>query len=266
MGGMGGWDAFLDRYGLLAVFALLATKAAGVPVPIPADAIMLGAAAWAAAGRVALAAAFATVLLALLVGGLAQFGLARGPGRRVLYRFGRYLGLTPARLEAVAGTARRRGPIGLAGAMLLPGVRAVVVAACGVAGVPLARFLPALVLGSSLDVGLHFALGYLGGALLAEIGSALPALPALRGPLLFGAVVVLLALGLGAWLVIRRRQRPASPPAEVVAEAVASWCQATCPVCLALGAAAGAGGGAEGSRSRPAAAPTPGGAGRPFSD
>jgi hypothetical protein len=47
-------------------------------------------------GRVALAAAFATVLLALLVGGLAQFGLARGPGRRVLYRFGRYLGLTPA--------------------------------------------------------------------------------------------------------------------------------------------------------------------------
>jgi membrane protein DedA with SNARE-associated domain len=225
---MSGWDAFLDQYGLLAVFALLATKAAGVPVPIPADAIMLGAAAWAAAGRVALAAAFAAVLLALLVGGLAQFGLARGPGRRVLYRFGRYLGLTPARLEAVAGTARRRGPIGLTGAMLLPGVRAVVVAACGVAGVPLARFLPALVLGSTLDAGLHFALGYLGGALLAGVASAIP------GPAIAVAGAALLVLGLGAWLVIRRRQRPASPPDEVAAEAVASWCQATCPVCLAL--------------------------------
>ncbi len=38
-------DQFLDAYGLLAVFAIMLLKEIGVPVPIPSDLIMLGAAA-----------------------------------------------------------------------------------------------------------------------------------------------------------------------------------------------------------------------------
>ena len=233
------WDTFLAEHGLLAVFALLGVKAAGVPIPVPADAIMLGAAAWAASGRVALVPAFAAVLLALLSGGLVQFWLARGPGRGLLYRFGRYVGVTPRRLELVAASARRRGLLGITGAMLLPGVRAVTVAACGVGGVPLARFLPALVLGSSVDAALHFVLGYLGGTALAALWP--DARSGVSGSWIAAALALLLALGLGVWLVLRRRQRPAAPAEQVVAEAVGAWCQATCPVCLALGAVAGPG-------------------------
>jgi membrane protein DedA with SNARE-associated domain len=226
---MSAWDTFLDQYGLLAVFALLYGKATGIPVPIPADVLLLGTAAQAATGKVSLGVAFGVVLLALVLGGLSQFGLARGPGRQVLYQFGKYLGLTPGRLESAAATARQRGPLGIATAMLVPGVRSVAVAACGVADVPLTRFLPGLLLGSGLDVALHFALGYLGGAFFASLRLTVPA------PSLLVAVGGLLALGLTLWLIIRRRRR-AGGKDEVVAAALAAWSQGTCPVCLALGA------------------------------
>jgi hypothetical protein len=43
-------------------------------------------------------------------------------------------------------------------------------------------------------------------------------------------------MGLGGWILIRRRQRPSASSREVVTEALGAWHEATCPVCLALGA------------------------------
>jgi membrane protein DedA with SNARE-associated domain len=219
------FDAFLEGYGLAAAFAIMLAKAAGVPIPVPGDVVLLATAARAAAGTLGLGEAFAALLLALVAGGLVQFGLARGPGRGALYRFGRLLGLSPARLDAAAGVVRRGGPPGIALALLTPGVRSVAVPACGVANLPVRVFLAGLVLGSSLDVGLHFLVGYLGWPLVAGLGAAVPAPWALALP----------AVGLAAWVAVRRRQRPGAPAAAVVAEAAGAWEQATCPVCLALG-------------------------------
>jgi hypothetical protein len=64
------------------------------------------------------------LLLAIVVGDVIQFWLARGPGRAMVYRLGRYLGLTPARLDAASTLVRKSGPLGLAVIMLTPGVRA----------------------------------------------------------------------------------------------------------------------------------------------
>jgi membrane protein DedA with SNARE-associated domain len=216
-------------YGLLAIFVLMLTKSAGVPVPVPADVIMLAAAARAAEGRMTLWQAFLSILIALVVGGLVQFTLARGPGRGFLYRFGRYLGLTPARLDAASATVRRGGAVGIGLAILTPGVRAATVAASGLADLPMSVFLPGLVLGSTLFLSLHFFLGYVGGALLAGLTRLVPL------PWLVAVALILLAAGFGLWLIIRRRQRPHASRAEVVAEALEAWHEATCPVCLALG-------------------------------
>ena len=46
--------AFLDSYGLAAIFALMLAKAIGVSVPVPADLIMLLTAARVAEGRLSL--------------------------------------------------------------------------------------------------------------------------------------------------------------------------------------------------------------------
>jgi membrane protein DedA with SNARE-associated domain len=219
---MQGLEAFLDSYGVAAACAIMLIKAAGVPIPIPGDVILLAMAARAAEGKVLLWLAFVALLLALTLGGTVQFFLARGPARRLVVRYGKGVGLTEERLEKVAASVRRGGLFGIGLGVLTPGVRTAVVPACGLTGIPLRLFLPGLALGSAVDLGLHFAIGYAGSGLLATIVQPSPIL----------VVVVLAVLGLGAWLLIARRRHAS---AEV---AVNAWAQATCPVCLVLGSIA----------------------------
>src|SRR5438270_6680188 len=114
-------DVFLIQYGLAAVFVLMLTKSIGVPIPIPGDVIILAAAARAAEGKLILWQAFLAILLALTIGGLIQFALIRGPGRNLLYRFGRYIGLTTARLDAASAKIKKGGILTLSVAILVPG-------------------------------------------------------------------------------------------------------------------------------------------------
>jgi membrane protein DedA with SNARE-associated domain len=219
---MDGLEAFLDTYGIAAACAVMLIKAAGVPIPIPGDVILLATAARAAEGKVLLWLAFGALLLALVLGGTAQFFLARGPARRLVVRFGHRVGLTEARLERVAASVRRGGLLGIGLGVLTPGVRTAVVPACGLTGIPLRLFLPGLALGSAIDLGLHFALGYVGSGLLAIVVQPSPLL----------VVLALAVVGLGAWLIIARRRHAST------SLAVNAWSQATCPACLVLGSIA----------------------------
>src|SRR5437879_1192172 len=219
---MEGLEAFLGSDGVAAACAIMLLKAAGVPVPIPGDVILLATAARAAEGKVLVWLAFGALLLALLVGGALQFYLARGPARRLVVKYGQRVGLTEQRLDRVAASARRGGLLGIGLAVLTPGVRSAVIPACGLSGVPLRLFLPGLALGSAIDLALHFAIGYAGSSILATIVQPSPVL----------LVGLLAIVGLGAWLVIARRRKA---PSEV---ALSAWVQATCPVCLVLGSVA----------------------------
>jgi membrane protein DedA with SNARE-associated domain len=77
-------ENFLDLYGLAAIFGIMLAKSVGVPIPVPADALMLATSARVATGKIALAQAFIALLISLIAGGIVQFGLVRGPGRGVL--------------------------------------------------------------------------------------------------------------------------------------------------------------------------------------
>ena len=223
-------ETFLNTYGLIAIFAVMLIKAIGVPIPIPADVIMLATSARVAAGKFILWQAFAIVLIALLIGGVIQFLIVRGPGRKFLYRFGRYLGLTAARLDAASAIVQKRNPIGLGLIILTPGVRAVSVPACGIADVPLRTFVPGLLIGEGLFLSLHFFLGAMIGSLVSQLAQVIPL------PILIASIVMLVLLSFGVWIIIRRRQRPALSRRQVVADAFEAWHSATCPVCLTLGA------------------------------
>jgi membrane protein DedA with SNARE-associated domain len=210
---------FLDTYGVAAASAIMLVKAIGVPIPIPGDVILLATAARAAEGKVVLWLAFAALLIAVVGGGLVQFLLARGPARRLVLRHGVRLGLTAERVERVAARMRQGGPLAIGLGVLTPGVRSAVIPACGLTGVPSGMFLTGLVLGSAVDLALHFAIGIAGSNLLAALVAPSPIL----------LIVARAAVGLAAWLLIARRRRT---PAR---EAVNAWTQATCPVCLVVG-------------------------------
>ncbi|HBE26329.1 MAG TPA: hypothetical protein DDW33_11650, partial [Ktedonobacter sp.] len=167
-------DLFLVQYGLAAIFIILLTKSMGVPIPVPADVIILVAAARAADGKFVLWQAFLVILFAVILGGLIQFMLVRGPGRNLLYRFGRYIGLTTARLDAASVKIKKGGVFALSVAILVPGVRGAAIAASGLADFRLRTFVPGLVIGSTLFLTLHFLLGYLGGSLFLVTAHLLP--------------------------------------------------------------------------------------------
>ncbi|MCA1647338.1 MAG: VTT domain-containing protein [Chloroflexi bacterium] len=220
---MDGLEAFLDSYGVAAACAIMLIKAAGVPVPIPGDVILLATAARAAEGKVLLWLAFAALLGALIVGGGLQFYLARGPARRLVMKHGGRVGLTEHRLEQIAASVRRGGLFGIGLAVLTPGVRSAVVPACGLTGIAWRLFLPGLALGSAIDLGLHFAIGYAGSGILATIAQPAPLL----------VVLALALVGLAAWFLIARGRHASATVA------VNAWAQATCPVCLVLGSLTG---------------------------
>src|SRR5215204_622687 len=113
---------FLDQYGLLAIFVLLLVKGLGVPIPIPGDFLMLLAGVQAASGRYPLWLVMGALLTAVLLAGGAHYLLARGPSRAFVYRFGRYVGLTPARLDKAADAVRKRGHMAVAIGTMTPGL------------------------------------------------------------------------------------------------------------------------------------------------
>jgi membrane protein DedA with SNARE-associated domain len=219
----------LDAYGLLAVFLVMLLKELGVPIPVPGDFVMLAAAAQAAAGKVAAWQAFGALVLAMVLGAWGQYHFARGLGRPLLYRYGRYVGLTAARLDRAVAAVRRGGVPGLVVAIVTPGLRTAMVPACGLARLPYRAFFPGVIAGSAIFVALHFALGYAGAPLVAALTGAL-------GLPLLALVGALLVLGLIGWLALRRARRGRASAGEATLEGLRDWTDACCPACLVLGA------------------------------
>lgn len=223
---MNGIDLFLIQYGLAAIFVILLVKSIGIPVPIPADLIILTAAVRVSQGKLVLWQTIIVILIALVLGGLIQFVLARGPGRGLLYRFGRYIGLTSLRLDAASNKVKKGGMLGISLAILVPGVRGAAIAASGLANMPLRTFVAGLVVGSALFLSLHFFLGYLGGTLFSLIGHALPLAK------LILVVLALFVIPFALWVIVNRRQKAAR--LELEGAPLELWNEGICPVCLAL--------------------------------
>jgi membrane protein DedA with SNARE-associated domain len=218
-------------YGLPVIALMLLAKEAGIPIPIPGDVLMLGVAARAASGQWNLLAVIVACEGAMLVGGTIQYLLARGPGRRLITRAGRYVGLTPGRLERVAGTLRRGGGLAVAAGLVTPGVRAATIAASGLSDLPFRTFFPALVAGDTVFFLLHVAIGYAGGQGLAAVSHGRHLA---TGAVLLIVLGVLALLGLGVWLALRWRAGRRDRTPGSLAEAAGGWEEAACPLCLAL--------------------------------
>jgi membrane protein DedA with SNARE-associated domain len=202
--------------GAAAGIALLVPMEAGVPIPIPADLVMLAVGARVGAGDIPLAVAVLAFEAVAVVGTTALFLAARGPGHAAVRRFGPRLGLTPARLDRATGLIERRGWLALAVGRSTPALRTLTVIAAGSSGLSARRALPALIAGSSIFLQLHLFLGYFLGPAAVHIlrAATVPALAALA---------LLLAGGIAFWLA-RRGRRPSA----------AGLAEALCPACLAL--------------------------------
>ncbi|MEK7328168.1 MAG: DedA family protein [Chloroflexota bacterium] len=222
---------FLAAYGLLAILVVMLLKEVGVPVPVPSDLIMITAGVQAATGSYGLLELFLAIEFAMLVGGSAQFLIARGAGRQFIYRIGRFIGLTQERLDRAMAMLQKRGSFAIFIGLNVPGARAGIIPAAGLAGLTYPAFAPAMISGSSLFYGWHIALGFIVGP------SATTLLENLHLPL--GPVVAGLAgLGLVGWFALRllKRRKPGATPEPETStlDQLHSWTEAACPACLAI--------------------------------
>ncbi len=203
-------------FGLPALSGVLLATEAGLPVPVPADLVMLAAGERAAAGDVPLWGAVLALEIAAVAGTCLLFVLARGPARALVHRVGRHVGLTEARMGRAAELIDQRGRSAMVVGRATPGLRTVTVVAAAATGAHPRRALPALVLGSTIFFQAHLVLGYLAG------DAARALFDRARGPLLV-TVAVVAVVGL-AVLVARRGRRGG----------VGAWTEACCPACLAV--------------------------------
>ena len=153
-------SSFLEQHGVLASFIVILIEETGVPVPVPGDFLMLGVGVHARQGTVELWQALLVMELATLLGASILYVVAARAGRDLVYRYGRYIHLTPARLDQAERWLTHHGAAAIVAGRLTPGLRMATVIASGVFGVSPWRFLPSLALGAFLYILAYTLLGY----------------------------------------------------------------------------------------------------------
>ncbi|MEV4351936.1 DedA family protein [Actinoplanes sp. NPDC049596] len=190
----------IDRFGYLGVAGVVFVESFGVPAP-GETAIIAGAVA-AGSGHLDLLGVATVALLAAVIGDTLGYEIGRRGGRPLVHRFGRYVRLTPQRLDKVEAFMTRQGPKVIVVARFVEGLRQFNGIVAGLSGMHYRKFIAWNALGALLWVGLWSTAGYLAGDHIEEIAKT-----ASRYALIAVAVAVLALIA----YVRRRRRRPRPP-------------------------------------------------------
>ncbi len=151
----------LDHYGYLAVIGLVLVEDFGVPVP--GETVLILAAVYAGTGRLNV---FLVALLGFcgaVIGDNLGFAIGHFGGRALVERYGRYILLTPARLNTATEFFERHGGKIIVAARFIEGLRQANGIIAGTTGMRWEKFLLFNMLGAALWVAVWVSLGYFSG-------------------------------------------------------------------------------------------------------
>jgi membrane protein DedA with SNARE-associated domain len=138
-------------------------------VPVPGEIMLVAAAVFAGAGQMNIAVVFLVGVVAAVIGDNIGFAVGHFGGRPLAERFGRYVFLTPQRLDRAEAFFDRHGGKVVTVARFIDGLRQVNGLLAGIADMHWLKFLGYNALGAALWVGTWCALGALAGEHIAEI-------------------------------------------------------------------------------------------------
>ena len=189
----------LDNYGYLAVAGLVMVENFGVPAP--GETILVAAAVYAGTGRLSIVGVGVIAVLAAIVGNCIGYAIGYFGGHALVLRYGKYVFLTPERLEKTERFFARRGGLVVVAGRFIEGLRQAAGIIAGTAEMPWKRFLGFTTLGAVLWVGVWAPVGYLAGDHIGTIYAA-----ATRYSLY---LLIALLLLLAAWIAraVWRRKR-----------------------------------------------------------
>jgi membrane protein DedA with SNARE-associated domain len=152
----------LNQFGYLAVLGLVLIEDFGVPVP--GETILILAAVYAGTGRLNVVLVGLLGFAGAVIGDNIGFAIGHFGGRPLIERFGRYIFLTPARIERATGFFDRHGGWIIIVARFIEGLRQANGIIAGITGIHWAKFLLFNAIGAALWVGVWTTLGYLSGS------------------------------------------------------------------------------------------------------
>jgi len=193
----------LNQYGYLAVAAFVLLEDFGVPVP--GETVLIAAAVYAGSGRLNVVLVGVIGFLAAVVGDNIGWAIGHFGGRRLALRLGRYVFLTPERLDRATAFFERHGGKIVVVARFIEGLRQANGIIAGIVGMHWAKFLVFNAIGAALWVSVWTAVGYLSGNHINSIYDTIT-----RYQLYFAIAAGLAVVALIVRRVLRRRRERAA--------------------------------------------------------
>jgi membrane protein DedA with SNARE-associated domain len=148
----------LNHYGYLAVAGLVLIEDFGVPVP--GETILILAAVYAGTGRLDIMLVALLGFCGAVLGDNIGFAIGHFGGRPLIERYGRYIFLTPERIEKATGFFERHGGWIIIVARFIEGLRQANGIIAGISGIHWAKFLLFNAFGAALWVAVWTSVGY----------------------------------------------------------------------------------------------------------
>jgi membrane protein DedA with SNARE-associated domain len=195
----------LNHYGYLAVGGLVLVEDFGVPAP--GETVLIAAAVYAGAGQLNIVLVGVLAFVAAVIGDNIGFAIGHFGGRPLALRLGKYVFLTPERLDKAESFFNRHGGKVVTIARFVEGLRQANGIIAGISGMHWLKFLAYNALGAALWVGLWVTVGDLAGGHITAIYDTISKYE----------IYVLIALGvvvvaLVARHLIRRRNKNRAEP------------------------------------------------------
>jgi membrane protein DedA with SNARE-associated domain len=194
----------LNNWGYLAVGGLILIEDFGIPVP--GETVLIAAAVYAGAGRLNVVLVGVIALAAAVVGDNIGYVIGRFGGHRLIDRYGRYILLTPARVEKAEAFFGRHGGKIVTVARFIEGLRQANGIIAGLSRMHWARFLAFNAVGAGLWVGVWASVGYFSGDHITSIYNT-----ATHYSLIFGIVVGVVLIAYIAWRVQKAWSQRSAP-------------------------------------------------------
>lgn len=201
----------LDRWGYLALAAVMIVESFGVPAP--GQTIMVAASIYSSTGRMNIFVVALVSFVTAVVGDNIGYWIGLRGGRAVAHRWGKYIFITPERLERAEKFFAKRGNRIIVVARFIDGLRQLNGVIAGITKMPWKTFTLYNAIGAALWVGWWTTVSYFLGS---NLGTIFEHVHKYKWPAI---AVVVIAIGVYVTLHVRhiRRRRAkanASTPAE----------------------------------------------------
>jgi membrane protein DedA with SNARE-associated domain len=188
--------AWITQYGYGGLFFLLILGIVGAPVPDETLLVFCGYLVY--IGRLHFAGTLAAGFFGSTCGISISYYLGRSFGRKLLDRYGRYVGATAERVASTQSLFLRIGPLAVSVGYFIPGVRHFTAIVAGMSGLRFRRFALFAYIGAAVWVSLFVSLGFVFGERWEHTSEVVHRLSLIV--LAVGALA-----GLAAWFFRRRR-------------------------------------------------------------